>query len=110
MTIRLTTSNPECSFKDDGTRKRVATAVARCVDCAHAAYHHDGLPYTPNKGDTSFWAVDGGNDWKVQFHAEAPLSFDLLHRYSQSVEVQQRMIALAHWLAAALNCKVEVSA
>ena len=101
MTIRFTRkSGQEFNSYD---RERLASAVSRCVDCRQPGFE----PYKPNAHNDTYWTVDSGNDWKVRFPQDATASFELVHRYSRSPEVQVSMQAVAPWLSHIFNCTSE---
>lgn len=55
-------------------------------------------PYCPNEHDDTYWTLDSGNDWKVQFGFDPdPCVFNLRYRYEAGTPKEA---ALAGWLVA----------
>ncbi len=61
-------------------------------------------PYMPNEGDDTFWTVDEGNDWKIQFYPDKLSEFEVRFRYDRGNPEQEK--ALAGWLVVKWNVEV----
>ncbi len=59
-----------------------------------------GVPFMPNDGDTLFWTLDSGNDWKLKFHESEPNVFEVYQRYHAGEE------EFGRWLAYRMRLKV----
>lgn len=66
------------------------------------------IPYKPNEGDSYFWTLDGGNDWKVKFFEEDPTRFDIIYRYNHLYPEKEKV--LGEWLKIKLGFNDRVSA
>ena len=74
-------------YKTKVDRENMAKFVANCMGDRFD-------PYMPNEDDDTFWTVDRGNDWKVQFSDEDDCIMEIWHRYENKDAVE----SLAKWL------------
>jgi hypothetical protein len=59
-----------------------------------------GIPFMPNDGDTVFWTLDSGNDWKLRFSEKEPNVFEVWDRYHYGEEV------FGLWLAKRMRLQI----
>lgn len=57
----------------------------------------------PNEGDTTYWTLDGGNNWKLKFYPEQPEVFEIIYRYQ--CEANPFEEALAGWLKVRIHAE-----
>lgn len=62
------------------------TELARCLSQLIEGKAVRGIPYMPNDGDTLFWTLDSGNDWKLKFFEKEPNVFEVYQRYHAGEE------------------------
>ena len=79
-------------------RKAVVSFAAETINRRSLA----DIPYMPNEGDSTFWTIDMGNNWKIKFFDDEPDVFEVIHRYQN----KQAIAALAGWLAFRLGGKI----
>lgn len=101
MELRLT-SSPD-RFATFEARREFVLFLATTIE-GHAAEDSFLRPFNPNKGDTHYWTLDRGNDWKVLFPAGRPDSFEVLYRYNSPACDKES--ALAGWLAIRLGAEI----
>ena len=114
----LVTTKSQFSLSKDETRRFIATLASSIIEARGDGFpsRTNGLPYMPNEGDTSFWTVDSGNDWKIKFSDTSINTFEVIHRYqindrSRSNEysgVNEAVKSLAGFLAYKLSGTVVV--
>jgi hypothetical protein len=82
--------------KQDLSSDTARKAMAKYLSCIVDGNDDKQLPYMPNEGDTTFWTVDSGNDWKVCFFPDDPHVFGIKYRYQcEGLPYEQK---LADWL------------
>ena len=81
------------NLAEAANRERLIQILSKLLDPLEKHFE----PYKPNANDDTFWTLDTGNNWKVQFFPEQPNLFELRFRYQ--CPTQQYEEALAAWLA-----------
>lgn len=117
MKVTVTVKNWDMS--SPANREHLATLASQLLGVSGYAYTHSkDIPYMPNEGDTSYWTLDAGNDWKIKFLDTN--TFELIQRYQindcsrahEVHKVNEGVKALAGFLAYRLNgvCTVYMEA
>lgn len=78
-------------YKTEESRKEMAVFLTALME---GNFNSSFRPYMPNKGDSTYWTIDSGNDWKVQFFDDDVTKFGIRYRY----QTKNQEEAFANWL------------
>jgi hypothetical protein len=88
--MKVTVSVPRHVSSIPDVHRYIATLASRMLEArGDNSFPRSDVPYTPNDGDPTFWTLDAGNDWKVQFPEGTVSSFEVWHRYQLNDEARK---------------------
>jgi hypothetical protein len=77
MKVTVTVTHLDMCLPDT---RRIIADLASSIISANWWQGRSFEPYMPNDGDTTFWTLDYGNDWKLKF-TDDHHTFEVLHCY-----------------------------
>lgn len=97
----MTVLESKHDFSSAEARKEFAEYLARLLESTSPESTFQ--PFRPNDHDDTYWTIDSGNNWKVQFFPEQPNRFGIVYRYQ--CEANPFEEALAGWLKVTINAQ-----